>query len=175
MIPEPAQQSPLAILHGMARGLDRLTSFCYLVSGAALGVILISVLVEVFMRYFFNAPTTWSNDVCTWMLAISIMAALPEITRTKGNITIDVLIEKMPHHLKGKAHRAIALFSFVVCVGTFWVTGAETLRQYTTGIETMWIHPIPKWWISVCIPIGFLISGAQFLREGLLPERNNED
>ena len=89
-----ANNSPLAILNGMASALDLVIKVCYFISGGALAVILLSVLTEVFMRYFFNSPTQWSNDLCTWMLAISIMFALPEITRTKGNVAIDVLVEK---------------------------------------------------------------------------------
>lgn len=165
----------LAILNGMASALDRLIKLCYYISGGALAVILFSVLTEVFMRYFFNYPTQWSNDLCTWMLAISIMLALPEITRTKGNVAIDVLVEKLPFNIKSKVYRVIAVAAFGICMVTVWITANESLRQYEKGIATMWINPIPKWWISIIIPIGFLICGAQFLREGVMPRPSTED
>ena len=167
--------SPLAIPNGMASALDLVIKICYFISGGALAVILFSVLTEVSMRYFFNSPTQWSNDLCTWMLAISIMFALPEITRTKGNVAIDVLVEKLPVHIKSKIYRVIALLAFTICMVTVWICGNESIRQYSNEIATMWINPVPKWWVSICVPIGFLICGAQFLREGLLPAPSRED
>ena len=167
--------SPLAILNGMASTLDLLIKICYFISGGALAVILFSVLTEVFMRYFFNSPTQWSNDLCTWMLAITIMFALPEITRAKGNVAIDVLVEKLPHKIKSKIYRVIAFVAFAICMVTVWITANESIRQYTSEIAIMWINPIPKWWISISVPIGFLICGIQFLREGVMPNPSSED
>jgi TRAP-type C4-dicarboxylate transport system permease small subunit len=170
-----ANNSPLAILNGMASALDRLIKICYFISGGALAIILMSVLTEVFMRYFFNSPTKWSNDLCTWMMAVSIMFALPEITRTKGNIAIDVLVEKLPIHIKSKIYRVIAIAAFAICMVTVWICGGESFRQYSNEIATMWINPIPKWWISIAVPIGFLLCGIQFLREGVMPTPSRED
>ena len=170
-----ANNSQLAILNGMASALDLVIKVCYFISGGALAVILLSVLTEVFMRYFFNSPTQWSNDLCTWMLAITIMFALPEITRTKGNVAIDVLVEKLPMHVKSKIYRVIAFVAFAICMVTVWICGGESLRQYTNEIATMWIDPIPKWWISISVPIGFLICGIQFLRDGVMPSPSRED
>ena len=170
-----ANNSPLAILNGMASALDRLIKICFFISGGALAVIVFSVLTEVFMRYFFNSPTQWSNDLCTWMLAVCIMCALPEITRTKGNVAIDVLVEKLPLHIKSKIYRVIAIVAFAILMVTVWICANESIRQYTNEIATMWINPIPKWWVSIFVPIGFLISGMQFLREAIMPRPSSED
>jgi TRAP-type C4-dicarboxylate transport system permease small subunit len=54
---------------------------------------------------------------------------------------------------------------------TAWICWQETFRQYDRSIETLWSHPIPKWWISAFIPFGFVLSGFQMLRSALLPEQ----
>jgi C4-dicarboxylate transporter, DctQ subunit len=104
-----------------------------------------------------------------------VMLVLPEITRTNGHIAISVLVDRMPHNKKNIACRVIALFSFLMCLAAFYISGIETLRQYNYGITTMWVSPIPKWWISSVIPFGFFLSAIQFLRLGIRPSPENEN
>jgi TRAP-type C4-dicarboxylate transport system permease small subunit len=151
----------------VARFLDAVTKLSFNVSALALAAMLSLVVNEVAMRYFFNAPTTWSMDVNQWLFALATMMALPEITRVNGNVAITILIERMPEHRRAIAMRVIVLVSFVACLVACYIAGSETLRQFKCNIMTTWVHPIPKWWISTCIPFGFLLSALQFLRLGL--------
>lgn len=45
--------------------------------------------------------------------------------------------------------------------------GRETLRQFTRNIQMMAAQPIPKWWISIWIVLGFGLSALAFLRLAL--------
>lgn len=157
----------LATPHGVARALDAVTKLCFNLSGLALAVLLLLVVNEVCMRYFFNSPTNWSMDVNQWLLAVATMLALPEITRVNGNVAITILLERMTEERRIVASRIIALLSCLACLVAFYIAGSELVRQFTSHIMTTWVHPIPKWWISVCIPCGFLLSAMQFLRLGL--------
>jgi C4-dicarboxylate transporter, DctQ subunit len=164
----------LAILNRMASVLDHVTKLSACISGVALATILVLTLKEVTMRYFFNAPTTWANDVNQWFFALSVMLILPEITRSNGHIAISVLVDRLPHRKKNIACRIIAIASFLMCLAAFYISGIETLRQFNNGITTMWVSPIPKWWISVVIPFGFALSAMQFLRLGIRPTQEKK-
>ena len=74
---------------------------------------------------------------------------------------------RMPERRRLIANRLILLASFVACLVAFYISGSETVRQFSSNIMTTWVNPIPKWWISTCIPVGFLLSALQFLRLGL--------
>ena len=165
----------LAILRGMASILDLLTRASSILSAMALAVILLLTLNEVSMRYFFNSPTTWANDVNQWFFALTVLLVIPEITRTQGNIAITVLLDRLPHTRRDLASRAIFLLSFSICIAAVYISGIETLRQYQSGITTMWVSPIPKWWISTVIPFGFLLTALQFLRLFILPGAEKEE
>ncbi len=175
MIARNRNQPSLAILNRMASILDHVTKLSCVLSGLALAAILLLTLNEVAMRYFFNAPTSWSNDVNQWFFALAIMLVLPEITRTNGHIAISVLIDRLPHRKRNVATRVIAILSFLMCLAAFYISGIETLRQYESGIATMWVNPIPKWWISSVIPFGFFLSAVQFLRLGLMPSPERKE
>lgn len=165
--------SDLATPFGVARFLDAVTKLSFNLGALALAAMLTLVVNEVVMRYFFNAPTTWSMDVNQWLFAVATMLVLPEVTRVNGNVAITVLIDRMPEKKRELAFRIIVLVSFVACMVAFYIVGSETLRQFDRSIMTTWVKPIPKWWISICIPFGFLLSGLQFLRLGL--KRHSSD
>jgi len=147
-----------------SRLLDSITRLSLYLSGIALFLLLFSYIFEVVMRYFFDMPTTWSYDLGKAFLCTSVMLALPDITRNRGNITIDVLLEQLPPTILEKVKQLITLVCFGICLATAWICFDETLRQYTANIETFWNNPVPKWWISSLIPFGFLLSGLQFFR-----------
>jgi TRAP-type C4-dicarboxylate transport system permease small subunit len=133
-------------------------------SGIALLLITSSYVFEVIMRYFLDAPTSWSSDVIQWFFAAMIMLALPEVTRTNSHIVISFFLEKMKPRSRLNLGRVLASVGFAMCMLTAWICLQETLRQYDRSIETLWSHPIPKWWISAFIPFGFGLSGLQMLR-----------
>ena len=144
--------------------LDLVTRLSTYASGMALLLITSSYVFEVIMRYFLDAPTSWSSDVIQWFFAAMIMLALPEVTRTNSHIVISFFLEKLKPRSRLNLGRILASVGFAMCMLTAWICLQETLRQYDRSIETLWSHPIPKWWISAFIPFGFGLSGLQMLR-----------
>jgi len=155
--------------------LDSATKFCLSASVLSLCLLLLAYVYEVVARYFFSVPTSWSYDLSTWFLAVSIMAALPDVTKNKANISIDFLLENLPRRAKNITKKIICLVACVFCLAAAGICFGETLRQFNQHIETNWIIPIPKWWISIVIPIGFGLTGLQFLRlSPMKPESCNK-
>lgn len=167
--------SSLPILKWMGSILDGMTKIAYNLSGLAMFSMLTLIINEVVMRYFFNAPTSWSSDVNQWLFALTVMLALPEITRVNGNVAITIILEKLSENKKNISSRALAIISFIACLLAVYISGIETFRQVSNDITTTWVNPIPKWWISVVIPFGFLLSSLQFLRLGLKPSHPTEE
>ena len=165
----------LPILSRMGRVLDLLTKVAFHISGIALAGILCLIVNEVFMRYFFNAPTTWAGDANQWFFALATMLALPEITRVNGNVAITIILERMPHGRRVFFGRILALVSCFACFLAVYISGNEVVRQYSMGITTNWVYPVPKWWVFGAIPVGFLLSSLQFLRLGFQSSSSVED
>ncbi len=164
-----ANRNQPATLKWVVGPLDLLTRISFNLGGAALAVMLFLIVQEVIKRYFFNAPTNWSNDLNQWLFALTVMLVLPELARSNGNVAITIVIERLSHGKGAVLLRVIAFICSLICFLASYVTLMEAIRQYQSGISTLWINPIPKWWISAVIPFGFGLSALQFLRLGLLP------
>ncbi len=165
----------LPILSGMGRVLDLLTKVTFHISGAALAGILCLIVNEVCRRYFFNAPTTWAGDANQWLFALATMLALPEITRVKGNVAITILLERMPQRKRVFFGRLLCFVSCFACLLAGYISGNEVIRQFSMGITTNWVYPVPKWWVSAAIPVGFLLSSLQFIRVGFETDPSTEE
>ena len=157
----------VALLRVLDKGLKTLTSFSLILGGMLLGFLMFSYVFEVVARYFFDSPTSWVFDLGRALLCISLVLALPDITRRQGHITIDAVLEKMSPKKRNRMSQFISLLCFAICMVSAWFCLDETIRQFQNNIDTYWINPIPKWWISSFIPFGFALSGLHFLKLGL--------
>jgi C4-dicarboxylate transporter DctQ subunit len=157
------------VLSAIVVQFDRFTKLNWYLSGAALSFVLLSYIYEVVARYLFNAPTSWSSDANELFLAATVMLALPEVTRVRGHIVIGFFLEKMDSQKRERVTRINFGVCFLVCSLVALVCFKETWRQYTSGIETMWYNPIPKWWLSSLLPYGFGLTALQMFKLAALP------
>jgi TRAP-type C4-dicarboxylate transport system permease small subunit len=153
------------MLQRLSRLHDALTTAGFAGGALCVAIVTGSFWYEVVARYFFNAPTTWSYDLASYVLCPMIFLALPELTRRKANISVSFLVDGLPQRHRAKLAALVLLVAGLVCLTGAWICGAETWRQFVRGVETISAVPIPKWWVSVFIPYGLLGSGVYFLRQ----------
>jgi TRAP-type C4-dicarboxylate transport system permease small subunit len=149
---------------------DRVTAVGFVAATMLVGVIAASFCYEVVARYFFAAPTSWSYAVGSYTLCAAIFLAIPELTRRNAHINVNLIFERLSVRSARRLTLFIGLLAAAACLLAAWITGNETLRQYAEDVSTITSFPIPKWWVSIFIPYGFLSSAIYFLRNlGRLP------
>jgi TRAP-type C4-dicarboxylate transport system permease small subunit len=148
----------------LADAHDRLTKAGFAVATFFVGVIACSFVYEVVARYFFGAPTFWSYAVGEYVLCATIFLSIPELTRRGAHINVNLISEKLSPAQMYRLRVFVGLLSAAACLVAAWITATETWRQYAQDVTTLTSFPIPKWWVSIFIPYGFLSSAIQFLR-----------
>lgn len=141
-----------------------LTHLSSLASGVALATITGAYLYQVFMRYFLNSPSSWSNDVVSYLLIVMIFLALPKVTQESKHVTVTFLVEKLGKSAALLTHRSISALAGLVCFAACGISVSENSYQIANDIYTMGNHPIPKWWLSVFISYGLISTGLYFFR-----------
>jgi TRAP-type C4-dicarboxylate transport system permease small subunit len=143
---------------------ERITAIGFAGAGLSVGLIVVSFWYEVIARYFLAAPTVWAYAVASYALCPMIFLAMPEMTRRGAHIAIDYLLDGVPARHRRRLVWTITFATGLVCLMGAWITGAETWRQYTQGIETVLAFAVPKWWVSIFVPYGLLSSAIYFFR-----------
>jgi TRAP-type C4-dicarboxylate transport system permease small subunit len=149
----------------LAAAHDAVTAASFFCAAAVLAAIALSFCYEVAARYFFAAPTSWANALVSYLLCAAIFLAVPELTRRRAHIAINLLIDQVPRNVAGLLHTLIRAAGATACFLATWISGNETLSQINQGITTISAYPIPKWWVSVFIPYGMASAGLYFLRD----------
>ncbi len=144
---------------------DATSRWLFALAGGALCLAVSLYVFEVVMRYGFGAPTTWSGEAVQYALAVLIFCALPEITRRNAHVAIDIVPEALPPAVSHWLARATALIAAGACGVAGWIIAGEALRQFDRGLMTNAANPIPRWWITAVIALGFSSAALHFLRE----------
>lgn len=143
---------------------DLLTRFSFVLGTLCLVVIVFSYSYETVARYFFSAPTSWSNEVVGYALCIGLFLVLPELTRTRGHIAITFVAEALPDAATRYLETTLNFISGVTCIAVAWFSIEENIRQISNEVMLVTTTPIPKILISVWMSYGFLSAGLYFFR-----------
>ena len=152
---------------------DAITSASFALAAAVLGTIAFSFCYEVAARYFFAAPTSWANALVSYLLCAAIFLAIPELTRRRAHVAINLLLDKLSAKPAIMLNRVVRASGAAACLLATWITANATIDQISLGIDTISTYPIPKWWVSIFIPYGMLSSGLYFLRDLLSDDANS--
>jgi TRAP-type C4-dicarboxylate transport system permease small subunit len=144
---------------------DRLSAFSYQIAQICLCAIVFAYSYETIARYFFAAPTSWSNELVAYALCVGTFMALPEVTRSAGHIAITFVIEALPQAARHRLNVALALLSAAVCLFVAWICLRTNIVHFSRQEMTVGVNPIPKWVISIWLTYGFASSGLHFLRQ----------
>lgn len=146
---------------------DASSRWLFTLAGAALCLAVFLYVLEVTLRYGFGSPTTWTGEAVQYALATVIFCALPEVTRRNAHVTIDVVPEALPPSAAAWLGRATTIVAAAACGVAGWIITGEAMRQFDRGVMTNAANPIPRWWITATIALGFGSTALHFLRQAL--------
>ena len=126
--------------------------------------------IEIFSRYFLNAPTTWANDFIVFTLCASIFLMMPEITRSGGHVAVTLLTDLLPGGARNNARRVLAFAGFCVCAFAAYISWQANVNQYINDLQTVTTIQAPKWLITGFITYGLGVSALEFLRQSVSAE-----
>lgn len=158
------------------RAIRILTDAAAGVAAASVLAMLALVSYSVGMRYLFNRPEPWVDEIVGYLLVGSVMFAVAEAMRRGEHISIDLLTDR----LRPRARRAAAVFSLIAVLATaaalLWEGWATVAFARMLGLMTEGYVTLPLWTLQLMMPIGgallLLACLAELLRiaAGLPPE-----
>jgi len=122
--------------------------------------LLIVVVYEVFMRYAFNAPTTWGFEATTFLYGLHYMFGLAYTDVYDGHVKVDIFTALAPEKAQAflRVLTNLVLFMPVTVCMTLW--SVKFAYVSTMGAEvnsTSWAPPIWPFKILMAVCFGFLL------------------
>ena len=159
--------SPKALVKAMKKPLDifdHILNIVAFLAGTILIFIMVSVCLDVILRYFFNRPLIWVTQVTECLLLYITFLGSAWLLREEGHVKVDMLI----NHLGPKTVALLGIISSTIGIAVsvvLTVFGSSLSWYYfRTGLYTPTILQIPIFAIIVIIPVGSLMLLLQFIR-----------
>ncbi len=131
--------------HEVTSWLDRVVVLISRVAMCLTGVIVCIMFYEVLMRYIFEKPTLWVNEMSLWLAGMVYLLAGLYVMQQRGHIRIFILYDVCPRWVQRIfdciSTFLICAFAFALVYGGYGEAWQKLMRWETFG--TAWDPPIP--------------------------------
>nr|WP_321464063.1 TRAP transporter small permease [uncultured Cohaesibacter sp.] len=136
------------------------------------GIVLV-MFYEVVVRYAFNAPTLWANELSWWIAAFVFLLAGLYAMQQRCHIRIYILYAIMPRWLQKTADilNVVLIWGFSVCLIWGGYNEAQKKLMSMETLGTAWDPPIPAT-VKPAVLIIFVLVAIQSL-SNLIADWNN--
>ncbi len=145
------------MLESVSESLERITRKEGEITSLLIYPLLAIVVYEVFMRYVFNAPTSWGFEATTFLYGLHYMFGLAYTDVYDGHVRVDIFTALTSEKIQAiiKVITNLAFFMPVMTFMTLW--SFKFAYVSTKGLEvnsTSWAPPI--WPLKILMAICFL-------------------
>lgn len=115
--------------------IAKIVSYC-------MPLFILSLVYEVFARYVFRAPTTWSFDVTYMLCSIAMMLTMAYTWQMNAHVGVDIFVKKLPFKVRAAWQSACMLILFFM--------------TWLMIVYVMFVDVVNSWRILEHSTIGFL-------------------
>lgn len=136
--------------------LNRLLSVDVLLAGICFLILVGITFFGVIMRYFFNHPLIWQEEIQLWLFLWIAFFGGSAAFRTKSHVEIDMVVEMMPQKLQKLVE--IIIYAVVVSVlGYLCGKGFMMVEQFIATNKSTFVLSVPSSIIYSVVPIGCVL------------------
>ena len=78
-------------MRALVRIIDRTSTFCGALAALTVMLLVVLMLYDVLLRYAFNAPTSWGNDLNAFLMGGSFVLSIAYAMATDSHVRVDLL------------------------------------------------------------------------------------
>ncbi len=154
-------------MRGLVRAIDGLSRFFGALAALIIGVLVVLMLYDVVMRYVFNAPTRWGNDLNAFLMGGSFVLSIAYAMATDSHVRVDLLYsERTRPRIRYFDLLGFILIVLPVVALITWGLWDHLMDGIRTGERTGsggW-NPV-VWPFRAVMFAGFLIFSLQIIAE----------
>jgi TRAP-type mannitol/chloroaromatic compound transport system permease small subunit len=125
------------------------------------------MLIDVVMRYAFNAPTVWGMELAVLLFGPYFLLAGPYVLHQKGHVAMDLVRQR----LNLQTDRLVELVNLPIivafCAILLWFSVPAAIDSFNYGETSFSAWNPPIWWTKAAVPISLLLMLLQALAEFL--------
>lgn len=139
-----------------------LTNLDAIITGATLTACVIIANLNVIMRYFFNHPLQWNDEVVTGLFVWTVFIGSAYAYRKHAHLGVDIVTNMLKPKARAIVLDIVSVLELAVLI-MLTVISIQYVHNliYVRGVYKPYVSDIlrfPRWWIGIAVPIGFGLS-----------------
>ena len=144
-----------------------LNVFAFL-SALLLAFIMLSICLEVIMRYFLNRPLVWVIEMSEYALLYITFLGTAWLLRREGHVTVDILLARLNPKNQAALGFLSSIIGIIISLILIWYGSEVAWDHHQRGVFKPTVLQFPTAPVLAIIPIGSVILAMQFIRRGHL-------
>ncbi|WP_299979925.1 TRAP transporter small permease [Desulfobacula sp.] len=153
----------VSIGRNMGKAINQVCQFGHLLGEIAVLILLLMVSYTVVMRYFFNNPPIWTEEIGCYLFIFIIWISVGGVLKEDRHITFDLVFEYISPNTQIWLKIVTSFVGLLFCVVLAWYATRYTFFQYQFNLESSTLLSMPLWIPYMTIPVGGIIISLQFL------------
>ncbi len=133
-------------------------------SGILMIFALISVCIDVVLRYFFNSPTGWVLQISEYILLYIPFLSAAYVLQEDGHIKVDILLSFLSQRMQALFDTMTSILGAGVLLILTYYGSIVSYDYYIRQVITLKYLKIPEFLVVIAIPVGCLMFALQFIR-----------
>jgi TRAP-type C4-dicarboxylate transport system permease small subunit len=142
--------------------IGRAASVAALLAGFATLAIVLLISYDVFMRYFFDRPQLFVDEVASFLEVLVIFAGAAYTFRAGGHVRVDLITGRVPPAARAWLRVLTLALGIVFLAVVIWVTTQSGLTAWRFGrVSAVMLYPL--WLPMFFIPAGLVLMALAML------------
>ncbi len=126
--------------------------------------VIVSVDLEVFMRYFLRQPLKWVVEISGYSLLYITFLVAACVLKREGHVKMDLVINRLEPRTHLLLNIITSITSAIVCLVIAWYGVKVTWEHFQIGFYLSTPLKPPSFLIVIIVPVGSFLLFIQFLR-----------
>lgn len=139
-----------------------LKNFDAAITCVTLFLCVVLVNLNVIMRYFFNSPIHWADEVVTSLFVWTVFIGSAYAHRKHAHLGVDIVVNLMHGKTKKTIEWVVIILELLILIMLTIISGEYVynliFRKGVIKIIKTETLRLPKWWTGIAVPIGFGLS-----------------
>jgi TRAP-type C4-dicarboxylate transport system permease small subunit len=145
------------------QAMSRIT-YAFGVAGALILIaMLLIIAIGVLLRYVFNSPITWADQVATYGLVYVTFIGAPRVLALRRHVAVDILESSISPPRQRRLRVFVDVVGTIYCIVFLYLAARELVRVAAGGAEFQDAITVPQWAVYVAIPVGAALLALQFI------------
>jgi C4-dicarboxylate transporter DctQ subunit len=141
---------------------DRIIDISVILAGILVIFLMLSVSLEVALRYFFGHPTSWVVEIAGYILLFIPFLVAAWVLKREGHVRMDLVLNRLSPMAQSVVNAITSFVSAIVCFILTWFGVKATV--YYIGYQTPTVLMMPKSLLIAIIFVGMFLLFVQLLR-----------